>query len=183
MIIFGYATALARAGDKEQIGASITALATALSNGDGKTAKTFIVNEENNQKLVESAARIAKGSKELQKAAVTQFGAEGKEVGDAGLMAKNPPYMPVLRDLDQSRIVINGDTATVPPKHSYGRVVTFKREGGIWKLEIQAKPDLALRHAIWAGHIADSLQRLAREISAGKYSTAKQAQQAYLDDK
>ena len=183
MILFGYATAPAPAGDKEQIGATITALSMALSNGDGNTAKTYTVNEESNQKLIQSLARIAKGSRELQKAAVAKFGTEGKGVGDAGRFAKNPPYMPPLSDLEPNQAVVNGDTATVPPKHRYARAVTFKREKGVWKLELQAKADRALELSIEAGHMADSLQRLAREISAGKYRTAKQAQQAYLDGK
>jgi hypothetical protein len=182
-IVFGYATAKAQADDKEQIQGSIAALAFSVSNGDSNATKKYVINEENNQKLAASIARIAKGSKELQKAAVAKFGSQGKEVGDAGLFAKHPPYMPYLSDLEPNKSAINGDTATVPPKHSYGRAVTFRKEGGAWKLELQSKSNRALELSNWAGHMADFLQRLAKEINNGKYSTAEQAQQAYLNNK
>ena len=181
MIVFGYTTVLAQADDKEQIKGSIAALAISVSSGDGSAAKKYVVDEVNNQKLIESAARVAKESREFQKAAVAKFGAAGKNIGDGGSMAKNPPYLPPLDELDQSRVATNGDTATVPSKLTrYGDPATFKREGGVWKLEIEAKSDQALKRAIWAGNIADSLQKLVTEVNNGKFSTPKEAERAYL---
>ena len=128
----------ARADDKDQIKQSIKTLAIAMKDGDGATARKYVVNDEISQKLIDMLAKITKASRDMQDAAVAKFGDEGKTLV-TGRMTSNAPHFD--KDLDEANITVNGDTATVAPKDpTKGSEATFKKQDGTWKLDLQSMP-------------------------------------------
>ena len=178
-VVLGCATSLARADDKDQIKQSIKTLAIAMKDGDGATAKKYVVNDENSQKLIDMLAKIAKASKDMQDAAVAKFGDEGKTLV-TGRMTSNAPHFD--KDLDEANITINGDTATVAPKDpTKGSEATFKKQDGTWKLDLQSMPhaEQMAQGAVMMGKMADVMTEMTGEIKDGKYSSAPEARQAF----
>lgn len=185
LIVLGLATSLARANDPDQIKESLNRVTTALRNGDARTAKPYVIDEENNQKLVESLARYAKSLDAFYKAAVAQFGKEGEDnpcVGGARIELGQLPYMPQLAYLDEAQIAINGDTATIPPKRrGLGLSANFKKQGGMSKLVIDAGLKKASRHALINESMTNAYIELSGETKRGKYHTPNELQRAWLD--
>lgn len=179
LIVLGCAASLAHADDKDQIKSSIKSLATAMKDGDGATAKKYVVNDENSQKLIDTLAKMSKAARDLQDAAVAKFGEDGKTLG-AGRMAGNAPHFD--KDLDEANITVNGDTATVAPKDpTKGSVATFKKQDGTWKLDLQSMPhaEQMAQGAVMMGKMADVMNEMTGEIKDGKYSSAQEARQAF----
>jgi hypothetical protein len=185
VIVLGCAASLARADDKDDIKDSIKKLATALKEGDGATAKKYVDENENSQKMIEAMAKLTHASQGLQDAAVAKFGDEGKNIG-AGRMGGGAPHFD--KDLDEAQITVNGDTATVQPKAGTNtapnappaRPTTFKKMNGTWKLDMQAMPDAArmAQSSPMFEKMADAMTQVAGEIKDGKYSSVQEARQA-----
>lgn len=179
-IVLGCAASLARAGDKDDIKQSIKALATALQDGDGGTARKYVDDNQDSQKVIESLAKLTHAAHGLQDAAVAKFGEQGKTLG-AGRMAGNAPHFD--KDLDEAQITVNGDTAIIQPKNStpQSRPTTFRKINGTWRLDLQSMPDAA-RMAQRSGmfdKMSDVMTELTGEIKDGKYSSVQEARQAF----
>jgi hypothetical protein len=190
-IVLGCAASLARADDKDDIKDSIKKLATALKEGDSSTAKKYVDDTENSQKMVESLAKLAHAAQGLQDAAVAKFGEDGKTLG-AGRMAGGAPHFD--KDLDDAQISVNGDAATVQPKAGTNtapsapgappappaRPTAFKKVNGTWKLDMQAMPNAAqmAQSSPMFDKMSDAMTQTAGEIKDGKYASVQEARQA-----
>jgi hypothetical protein len=180
LIVLACAASLTRAGDKEEIKESAISLSKALAAGDGATARKYVVKDENSDKMVDALAEISKAAKGLQDAAVAKFGEEGKDIAGQGMgqMARTDAD---FKDFDESRLTINGDTATIAPKDSRGRTTIFKKMDGTWKLDLTVMPNAAraAQGSTIMSKVAGVMTDLAGEIKAGKYATVQEARQAY----
>jgi hypothetical protein len=182
LIVLLAATALLRADETDQMRKSFDAVTTALKGADGRTAKAYVIDEENNQKLVESLAKLEKSLKEFYKAAVAEFGKEGEDIGGAKIQAEHLPYLPDWAYLDDSKTAIQGDIATVPPKRrGVGLPATFKKEGGMWKLVVVADSKKAAQDALVTDNLANAYIELTGDTKRGKYHTPNDLQRAWRD--
>lgn len=188
VIVLGCCASLARADDKDDIKDSIKKLGAALKEGDSSTAKKYVDDNENSQKMIESLAKLTHAGQGLQDAAVAKFGEDGKNLG-AGRMAGGAPHFD--KDLDAAQITVNGDTATVQPKPGTNttpgapnspnaRPTTFKKIKGTWCLDMQAMPDAArmAQSSPMFDKMADAMTQVAGEIKDGKYASVQEARQA-----
>jgi hypothetical protein len=182
LIVLACAASLTRAGDKEEIKESTLSFSKALAAGDGATARKYVVGDENSNKMVDALAEFTKAAKGLQEAAVAKFGEDGRTLGGLGTGRMGPTNTD-FKDFDESRLTINGDTATIAPKAGTpgARPTTFKKIDGTWKLDLTGMftADHAAQGVAMMPKMAGVMNELAGEIQAGKYASLQEAKSAF----
>jgi len=171
-----FAGSAARADDLADIRNSGKSFAQALRDGDAVTAKHYAVSDPTTDKALDVMAEITKARKTLIDAAVAKWGDEGKNVTVGGPNESRTEA--VQTDFQNAKIDVKGDTATVTSKEGTdSRPVYFKRDGGVWKIELAKLANFAqiTRSASAVHMISDAYTATAGEIRDGKYKTVQDA--------
>jgi hypothetical protein len=164
----------ARADDVSDIKKSGKAFVEAVSAGDADGARKYALTDQDSDKFLDIMAEMSKSRKKLVDAAVAKFGDDGgKIVTGLGTMRGASQ---IIHDIDNAKIDVEGDTATVNSSGS-GRPVKFKKVGGTWKLDLTALSDFSKinQQAPMMHKISESYDQSAEEITKGKYSTLDEA--------
>jgi hypothetical protein len=169
------AATLVRADDKDDIKAAGKAFGDAMHASDIATARKHVVTSEATDKFLDMLADVITAKKKLTDAAVAKFGDDGKSIS-------NQSHSPIgstatSRDFDDADIEVTGDTALVTPKTGNTRPVSFKKDGGEWKVdftELVNSPKVA-RALPLMGKVATAMTETATEIGDGKYENVEAA--------
>ncbi|HSU67873.1 MAG TPA: hypothetical protein VLJ39_13435 [Tepidisphaeraceae bacterium] len=173
-MVMSAATA-ARADDQADIKASAKSFAEAIKAGDAPTARKYVVSSDEANNFVDAMAGVTKAKQNLTDAAVAKFGEDGKKIAGASPVGGRSPD--VAQNIDNSKVDVNGDTATVTGEK--GKAVQFKKEGGQWKIDLASVADFQQTSKLLPmfGHVSTAMNETAREIKDGKYATVQEAQQ------
>jgi len=170
------AAAVSRADDAADIRASARAFSQALSKGDTKTVRKYAFTDEAGGKFLDAVATQTGARKKLVDAAVDKFGPDGKTIDSQRSAVSD--LAEIDKQLEGSRIVVNGDAATVTSNN--GKPLKFKRDGGIWKIDFRETFNSRLTQQIdqvvgVLNKRAGAMEKTAAEIKEGKYKTVDEA--------
>lgn len=164
---------VATAQDLSTPKAAALVFAKAMEAGDAAGAKAASICNADGAKFLEVMTDIIKNGRKLEEAAVAKFGDAGKNLG-------NMESMDMAKNLENSEVKEEGDSATITIKDSPEKPVKLKKVDGAWKVDMitliseadlaRAMPMFTAMNNVYAG--------TAGEISAGKYPTADAAKQA-----
>jgi hypothetical protein len=163
---------------KDDIKQSAESFGKAVRTGDTAAAHKYAITDEQTSKLLDAMTHLTKAHQKMADAAVAKFGDEGKSLGGNN-MARNQPQQ-FTKNLNDADIQVNGDTATVTSKDQRGQQVVFKKDGGIWKLDMTQFPNKEQMQQglpMW-DKMATAMSEVGDEIKAGKYNTAQEAKTA-----
>ena len=175
------AATFARASAEDDIKASGKAFVEALLKGDAAVARKHAITTEEGGKMVDAMASMMHGRKELVDAAVAKFGDSGKEILPGAMFARTPDWEVQLKD---AKVDVTGDTATVTTEKNPNHPTKFKKDGGLWKVDLteQFKQSEQARNA---GSGAAGLEKFGKvmsetagEIKDGKYASVQEARTA-----
>jgi hypothetical protein len=146
----------------------------AMEMGDAAAAKKVAIFGKDEEALIDGMAAITGGMKKMLAAATEKFGAEGAQ----SLMGPNAD-MNIVKQIEESELKIDGDTATLAGKDS-SDPLKLKKVDGAWKVDVTSMnndPNMAQQVPMF-NSMAKVFTDTAAEISAGKYSTVDECQQA-----
>ena len=173
--------AFVRADDKDDIKKSGQAFAKALHEGNAKEAKTYTASGPTNEKFIDVLVPVTQASAKLTDASVAKFGDEGKTIIGGGRGPGAPQYSNSPKDFDDAQIDVQGNTAKVTPKTSGGKALTFKKEGGMWKVDVAdtLTADQVDQIVAFMPQITTAMNQTTGEIKDGKYQNVADARQGF----
>jgi hypothetical protein len=180
--LLGCAASFAHADDAADIRASGKAFSQAMNKGDVAEARNHAITDEKTKKFLGVLVEISSATHKLTEAAVAKFGDEGKGIAPQGRMGNNAQE--IAKKMDEARIEVNGDTATVQaPDEKQGQQnqpVKFKKSGGAWKLDFTNIPheDQLARGLPFMSKMATVMNETTADIKDGKYKTVEEAKAA-----
>jgi hypothetical protein len=151
--------------------AAAQSFAKAMESGDAEAAKAACTGAD--PKIIEAMAGMSATRKKLHDAAVAKFGDDAKSIGS---FDGNDADMKKM--VDESEEKIDGDTATLKPKS--GEPLKLKKIDGSWKVDMSQHLGMGdtAEATKMMGTMSKAAGETADEINAGKYKTAKEAEQA-----
>src|SRR5262245_45712792 len=159
--------------------AAAMSFAKAMEAGDADGAKAATLSDAENQELVTILAGMISNVNKLREAAKAKFGEEA-----SNQIAGNMKTMDMAKQLEDSEVKEEGETASINSTKSAGNPVKLKKVGGDWKVDMTG----SIAGAPGGGQIAQQLPflkavgaamgDLATEIKDGKYATIEDAKSA-----
>ena len=180
--------ALLAAQDKPDLSSpksAAKAFADAVMAGDAAKAKAICAGDEKQMKIVEAMVGLIGGIKKLEDAMIAKFGKEAVKSAGKSPVATEDMH-DAIRRLGEGEVKVTGDTATVTPKKKPGgeeehnEPLTLKKVGGDWKVDLASlTKDVPGGEEQLEGMraFARMIQDVTKDVSAGKFKTAAEANQ------
>lgn len=161
---------VADTSDQSTPQAAAASLSYAMQQGDGAAVRRcFVAQSPEQMQYVDALVELLGASRKLKTAAGSRFGGEeAKQLVGSGGMAED--YARRFRD---AREAIAGDSATLTA--STGQVLDLRKESGKWKV-VPGEPQASVAAAAtMMSKLAQAMNDLTGEISAGKIKELDQA--------
>ncbi len=154
---------------------AIKTFVQALANGDVALAKASAIADDSQAQLIELMAKMTGSMKTLTDAATAKFGEEGETISGQKMKMEDN-----LKQIDDAKIEINGDEATIISQDQKAPV-TLRKVNGEWKVDIGSMPsvDRIAEAAPMINAMANAAGATTAEIKADKYKTIDEARTAF----
>ena len=175
VLVVSLVAPLARADDEADVKAVAMTVVTAVASGDHNTLADNFADTGPDEQLADSMSDVIAASKTLREAEVSKFGAAANKT-----MQFDPKKL--VDDAKNATVKVTGDTAELTPANPAAPAhsgMQFKRVGGVWKvvsLTGQTGGRLVMLKILKP--MATAMNDTAAEVTAGKYASAAEAEQA-----
>jgi hypothetical protein len=150
------------------------AFGTALLAGDSAGIKATSMGTDNDFKVVDAMGQMVGAMKKLSDAAVAKWGKDNA-------LSKGSMAPDIQKELEESEVKIDGDSATIikKDKSDAKSPMKLKKVDGNWKVDLGSLPKEGMDQLVkMAPAMAKAAAEVSAEIAADKYKTADEAQQA-----
>jgi hypothetical protein len=143
----------------------------ALTNGDIESLKAAVIADEKRLSLLNGQVAYTAAEKRFRDAVIKAFPAAEKDLPD--------PAKAVLAAIEKAEIITEGDHALLRTG-SEDTAVEFRRSNGAWKLDLNTlyTDDDVTNVKKFREAVAEVMEAMLPDITAGKFSTYDQVTQA-----